>query len=165
MNNLLIIRGAPGVGKSSVGKMLATRYKFGVTIEIDEVRRMINSVSWAGEKEHLDAIDAARHLSISYFNSGYDPIMVIDTLGMGMIGAVLCKLPVEVNYKIISLFAQNEVIKSRILKRSGGFMNYDLSFKINTSIEKEKLNSNYLIDTSNSSITEVVDKIIEIIQL
>lgn len=69
MENLLIIRGAPGVGKSSVGKLLTKYYKDGVTIEIDEVRRMINSVTWSNTKEHLNAIEATRALVISYLQS------------------------------------------------------------------------------------------------
>lgn len=161
MNNLLIVRGAPGVGKSSVGKLLSDHYQNGITIEIDEVRRMINSVSWTSTKEHLAAIEAARCLIISYWESGYDPVMIIDTLSQGTIKLILDKLPPEVSCKIISLFAEEEVIKARIRARNNGFMDHDVSFKVNRSIIGEELNNNYLIDTSDLSVEEVFNKIME----
>ncbi len=164
MGSLLIIRGAPGVGKSAVGKLFSENFKNGVTIEIDEIRRMINAISWISTKEHLDAIGAARSLLLSYWESNYDPVTIIDTLSQGTINIILGNIPKEIDYKIISLYADEAVIKDRILARNSGFMDYDLSFKVNTSIMQEKLDYNYLVNTSDLSVREVFNKVIELLQ-
>lgn len=165
MNNLLIIRGAPGVGKSSVSKLLSAHYKNGVTIEIDEVRRMINSVTWTNSKEHLNAIEATRCLLVSYATSNYDPVIVVDTLSMGTIKLILDRLPEEINCKVISLIAKEKIIKARILNRNSGFKDYELSFKVNSSISNEKLKNNYIIDTSDLDVGMVFHKAIKIMGL
>jgi len=148
MTDLLILRGAPGVGKTSVGRLLTGHYANGVTIEIDEVRRMINAVTWTSVKEHLDAIEATRCLFMSYFNSGYKPIIIIDTLSQGTIQLIIDKIPKTLSYKVISLIADNDKIKKRIVTRNSGFLDYNISFKVNDSITKENLINNYLIDTT-----------------
>ncbi len=163
MKNLLIIRGAPGVGKSAVGKLLADHFKNGVSIEIDEVRRMINGVTWCSTREHLDAIKATDSLMRSYFQSNYDPIIILDTLSQGTIGMILDNLPPEVEYKVISLFADNMIIKDRIMARNQGFMDYTLSFKVNAAIIGEIIGNNHLVDTSYLAVTEVFDKIIRLL--
>lgn len=163
MNDVLIVRGAPGVGKSSVGALLAKHYKGGVTIEIDEVRRMINAVTWSGVKEHLDAISASAGLLTSYLKSNYRPIIIIDTLSHGTIKFILRELPSKSQYKIFSLFAQEEIIKERIAKRNSGFMDLTISLKTNTAIINEQLQNNYAIDTSNLSIQDTFNEIIKML--
>ncbi len=161
MNDLLIIRGAPGVGKSSVGKLLTQYYKDGVTIEIDEVRRMINSVTWANTREHLNAIEATKALVISYLQSKYTPVIVIDTLSHGTIKMIIDHIPFETTCKTISLIATEEKIRERIIKRNEGFMDCETSFKVNTAIINEALENNLLIDTTNLTVTEIFEKIIQ----
>jgi len=163
MKEILIIRGAPGVGKSSVGKLLTQHLKNGVTIEIDEVRRMINSVSWTNTKEHLNAIEATSALVISYLKLQYNPIIVIDTLSQGTIKIITDKIPQKTTCKIISLIATEEKIKERIAKRNEGFMDYETSFKVNSSLINEYLENNFIIDTSDLSIEETFNKITEVI--
>ena len=162
MNDLLIIRGAPGVGKSSVGKLLAQYYKDGVTIEIDEVRRMINSVTWANIREHLNAIEATKALVISYLQSKYAPVIVIDTLSHGTIKMIIDQIPFETTCKTISLIATEAKIRERIIERNEGFMDCETSFKVNTAIINETLENNLLIDTTDLTVTEVFEKIIQV---
>src|ERR1700676_1831758 len=102
MTDLLIVRGAPGVGKSSVGKLLTIHYRNGLTIEIDEIRRMKNRVDWTCVEEHLNAIEATGSLINSYLEFNYKPIMVFDTLSMGTIQMITDKIPSGRSYKIIS---------------------------------------------------------------
>jgi broad-specificity NMP kinase len=163
MTEILIIRGAPGVGKSSIGKLLTQYFRNGVTIEIDEVRRMINSVTWTNTKEHLNAIEATGTLVLSYLKLQYSPVIILDTLSEGTIRIILDKIPTNITCKTISLTATEEKIRERIAKRNEGFMDYEISFKVNSSIIKENLENNFLIDTSELSVEEVFEKIIPMI--
>lgn len=161
MNDLIIIRGAPGVGKSSVGILLSQYYKDGVTIEIDEVRRMINSVTWTNTREHLNAIEATKALVISFLQSKYAPVIVIDTLSHGTIKMIIDNIPFKTTCKTISLIATDEKIRERIIKRNAGFIDCETSFKVNTAIINEALENDLLIDTTNLTATEIFEKIIQ----
>lgn len=159
MIEVIIIRGAPGVGKSSVGRLLAEYFNDGVSIEVDNVRAMINSVTWSDRQEHINAILAAKSLLRSYYNCGYKPIVVIDSLSGGVVNFIVDELPTE-TYIIFSLYANNEVLKERIINRESGFKDYKVSFWVNDLIINSNDENNVFIDTSDLSSQDVIEIIL-----
>ena len=47
---LIVLKGAPGVGKSTVAKLLAVRFPASVRLEIDTLRQMVVSDDWTNQE-------------------------------------------------------------------------------------------------------------------
>lgn len=74
---------------------------------------------------------------------------------------IIDQIPFETTCKTISLTATEEKIRERIMTRNEGFMDCEISFKVNTAIINERLENNLLIDTSHLTVTEIFEKIIQ----
>ena len=59
--DVIILRGAPGAGKSALSKELAKRFPKGVRLEVDTLRSMVISVDWTNQQEHKDLLQVAAH--------------------------------------------------------------------------------------------------------
>jgi hypothetical protein len=162
MERILKIRGVSGVGKSTVGKLLTKYFKRGITIVIDDIRCMVNSVAWTNNKEYLEAIEATRALMLVYLKYKYAPIVIIDTFGNGTIKMITDHLPVGTNYKIITLIASETMIAERVASRNKEFIFFENESSNDSPSTDEKLKNNFQIDTTNMTATEVFEKVIQI---
>jgi adenylate kinase len=77
--DIIIIRGAPGVGKTTLARKFKKYYPDGVTIEVDYVRGMINGAKWVDRTEHRRGLTATWAICSTYLGYGYKPIIVVDT--------------------------------------------------------------------------------------
>jgi broad-specificity NMP kinase len=158
--DVIIIRGAPGVGKSSVAKILTARLGAGVKIEIDTVRAMITGVDWTDTSTHINAIRSATALVLEYLALGYRPVILVDTLSGDTLGYVTERLE-KYDWLVFSLIATDIVLEERILSRNGEFMDYERSFKVNRLVVESCPPNNHVIETSKLSVTEVCNHIVE----
>ena len=60
--DIIIIRGAPGSGKSQTAKSLSQVFPKGVRLEVDTIRQMVISVDWKNQQEHIDMLQASTKL-------------------------------------------------------------------------------------------------------
>jgi len=81
--DVIIIKGAPGSGKSETANILSAHFTKGVKIEVDYLRGMIISVDWENLEEHLNSLKVAANLTLDFLKFNYKPIIVIDTFSMG----------------------------------------------------------------------------------
>lgn len=156
-HDIIIVRGAPGVGKSTLASGLLKHFKNGVTIEIGTVLKMINTFEDGNSKQYSDALENSKILAISFLKKGYRPILIIGPMKAERIEQhFLPILKDRLKYTVITLLASEKELASRIDKRVGGFKNKLIAYKVNADMHKKPLSDNILINTSDKNTDDVL---------
>jgi broad-specificity NMP kinase len=162
MSNLdvLLIRGAPGIGKTTVGEMLRTLLVDGVVIDVDDVRRMVNKDKFVyGENvDYINAVRASCSLAESFIALGYRPIVIVDVFSISVL-EVACNCLKGTSIISISLHCNESVLVGRMLNRKNGYVNTDVAKKVNEHILATLESTNVSIDTTVLSPGELVERI------
>jgi len=77
--DIIIIRGAPGSGKSQTAKSLSQFFPKGVKLEVDILRQMVISVDWKNQEEHINMLQVSTGLVHDFLKLGFNPVIVVDT--------------------------------------------------------------------------------------
>lgn len=154
---LIIIRGAPGSGKSSLGRRLRKFYPDGVLIEVDNIRGMMNNVNWKDEVEYLNAIDVVVASTKAFLELKRSPVILVDQFMPDKLNLFLEKFT-GMNYEIITLIVENEVLQKRLEGRKEGFKNYRMGTLLNNLIQQNPVENELVIDTSAISKDEIAGK-------
>jgi predicted kinase len=144
---LIIIRGTPGAGKSSLGRRLKKTFSGGVLIELDNIRGMMNDVDWKSDQQHDIALSAAAATINSFIASKRIPVIVVDMFMPGKLNLFLEKLP-GINYKIISLLVSEEILEKRLTERKEGFKDIAKGILLNKEIIDHPTANEIRIETS-----------------
>ena len=155
--HLILIRGAPGSGKSSLGRRLKKIFTSGVLIEIDNVRGMMNDVDWNSETQHLIALDAAAATVNAFINSKRFPVIIVDMFVPDKLEFFLDKVAAT-DYKIISLLTNENVLEKRLTERKEGFKDIPKGILLNKMIMENRTMKEIQIDTSEIGKNEVAEK-------
>lgn len=145
--DVLIIRGAPGTGKTTTAKHLAQCFARGIVIEVDAFRRMINEISWESHQQHFDAIAAASAAAKSYLAAGYRPVIFVDTLGFGSLELAMRAFE-DTSVSIYSLTCDTRDLYLRLWRRIGGYRNVKNAIRFNDHIRADVREFNTLLDSS-----------------
>lgn len=151
---LIIIRGTPGAGKSSLGRRLKKIFPDGAFIEVDNIRGMINNVDWKSEEEHLIALNAVVANTKSFLSDKKSPVIVADMFMPDKLDLFLEKFS-GIKYKVISLLANETVLAQRLTDRKEGFRDIETGIQMNLSIQKKPCANELIIDTSVMSKNEI----------
>jgi hypothetical protein len=144
---ILIVRGAPGVGKSSAARLLRRLFPAGAVIEVDLLRGMVSSVRWQDTDQHLKALSHARLLAESFLEAGYRPVVIVDTFSPKKLSAFTSSLARP--YRVVSLYAEPLVLRSRIEGRPNvQFRDFETSQSVNSEIHLNRFPNEVLLDTS-----------------
>lgn len=132
---VLLLGGAPGVGKSTVARALAKSFPKGVTIEVDQIRLMVNEPNWKKQSEHREMLRIAADMAVRFAKKGFKPVLVVDVFGATKASdfkqAVSRALP-GVKVDFFALWSRPEVLMKRIAGRPKGFFkDLKVSLKIN----------------------------------
>lgn len=151
--DVVVIRGAPGVGKSSVAKCLASFFPGGSRVEVDLLRNMIISVDWTNQEEHIQLLDAAAGLTNDLAKFGFLPVIVVDTFsGDKLIRFLdtLRGLDSARNVRAFALHADDEVLRARLaLRPMDEFKDFAISQKLNEDVSRLRCPSELLIDATS----------------
>lgn len=161
MIDLLLVRGGPGVGKSTVTELLSKHMADGVVIETDTIRAMVNNVSWTNVDEHISAVIATGRLAICFLERGYRPVVIVDTFSGGTLKFVVDQIGMY-RYRVASLIAESAELKRRIVEREEGFRAVDVSIWVNDNILNNNEPYDTLIDTTNLTAQMVVTRLLAI---
>lgn len=152
----LLVRGAPGVGKSSAVKRLRRRIQDGALIEVDQLRGMIAGVRWVDAAQHAVALEHALLLLESFLAKGFRPVIVVDTFSRGKLTAFTARL--RCSYRVASLWAEPEELARRIAHRpKGQFKDLAASSALNEEVRRNRYPHEELVDTTELSPEGVCD--------
>lgn len=161
---LILVKGAPGVGKSSAARHLAQHLPTGALIEVDKLRHMVIDVRWTDQDEHRRVLLIAAKAAASFLHHGFTPVIVVDTFSGdkvdGFLSAFRSEHP-EGNVLVAALHATEKVLRDRVLNREeGGFMDLAISTQQNFEALRNARPFEVLIDTSELSPAQVAQRIL-----
>jgi len=161
--DLIIIKGAPGSGKTEVSKSLEKLFPEGARIEVDTVRNMVSSVDWKNQKEHIKLLEISAKLAAEFLTADFSPIIVVDTFSGDKVKKFiedLKSLKSDIKIKIIGLYVDDTTLAKRLQDRPKGlFKNLEISKKINQDTINLKQTDEIQLDTSNSKPDVIALKI------
>jgi len=150
--DIIIIRGAPGAGKSQSAKCLSKFYPEGVRLEVDILRSMVISVDWTNQSEHINMLNISTKLVYDFIKLGFRPVIVVDTFSSDKIVKYLDnlnQLDKDLSIRVFGLYTSEEELKRRIQSRKKGeFRKYDICQRLNEEVMKKKYAGEYQIDTT-----------------
>jgi cytidylate kinase len=160
MNEVIVVSGPLGVGKSSVVKVLA-RKRGAVMVDGDALFLPLTELDRIEWQEML-AISWRNILSVvsNYLENGLD--VVIDFVledGYDWVMDELGGMNVRLRYVVLT--AVEEEICRRLKERDGDLQYKDRSIRILKKLLEDKRSEKYLLDTSSLKIEEVAAEIIE----
>lgn len=162
--DVIIIRGAPGSGKTQTSKCLATHFPKGVRLEVDTLRAMVISVEWTNQEEHVNILSLSAGLVLGFLNLGYRPVIVVDTFSGNKLTKFLAELQsLEDNLNVITfaLVTDPEVLKARIENRPPNqFKNFEICQKLNSDVIKHIHPTEQLVDNTVLAPEETADLIL-----
>jgi chloramphenicol 3-O-phosphotransferase len=163
--DLILLKGAPGVGKSSAARQLAGLLASGVRVEVDELRRMVVAVNWTDQMEHRKLLQLGAQLAAGYLRLGFRPVILVDTFSGDKIDGFIesfRSMWSEGRIFVAVLHASEDVLRSRVEGREqGGFRDLAVSTRLNLEAVRDARPFEWLIDTNLRSPTEVANAILE----
>ena len=161
--DIIIIRGAPGSGKSQVAKSLSQFYPNGARMEVDTIRNMVISADWTNQQEHINMLNASIKLVFEFLQLGFRPVIAIDTFSGDKINSYLkslIQLDEKLSIRIFALYATDEELKKRLSRRiNGEFNDFQVCKKLNDDVLKWKHDSEYQINTTGLLASDTAEKI------
>jgi tRNA uridine 5-carbamoylmethylation protein Kti12 len=160
---VIIIKGAPGSGKTQSAKCLSKFFPKGVRMEIDNLRSMVISVNWTNQNEHISLLKLSTKLVYEFLQLGYSPVIVVDTFSGDKILKYIEDLNAydkDLNVKIFGLYTTEEELRKRIeLREEDQFRDFEVCKNINEDVLKHKNNEEFLIDTTGLTPQETAKNI------
>ena len=166
--DVIILRGAPGSGKSQTAKCLSQRFPMGVRLEVDTIRQMVISVDWRNQKEHIQMLDVAASMTLDFLEHGFHPVMVIDTFSGDKINRfrdTLRRKDSALSMKLFGLYASDDEMKWRLDNRSEAeFRDALISKKLTDDMLRWKRDEEIQIDTTGLVPEQTADLIYKALQ-
>lgn len=159
--DVIIIRGAPAVGKTTLSKELAKYFPKGVRLEVDTLRSMVISVDWTNQQEHKDVLQVAAQLTRQFLGLGFRPVLVVDTFSGDKVKPFLDAInepDLGLQVKTFALHASPEVLARRLAARpQDQFRDLAVSKKLNSDVLKILRPADTLLDTSNQTAQQLAE--------
>lgn len=161
--DVIIIRGAPGSGKSELGKALAKHYPHGARVEVDALRKMVISVNWTDQAEHIKLLGLAAGTTADFLRLGFRPVIVIDTFSGDKVDGFLARLrelSPALAVRLFALHLPEEVLARRLAARPDGlFKDLAIAKKLNADILEIRRPEEIQIDGSELSPAQQAAKL------
>jgi adenylate kinase family enzyme len=185
--DLIVIRGAPGVGKSTLSENLKKYFPDGIGIETDTLRKMINRSEWFpstvlnGSTHHCDeqgihGIEAAGAVGRSYLANGYRPVLIVDTFTIphyNKIESFIHESQPAISYYIFALYCTDKELVSRLSRRmfltrftgrGTVFFDRESAIGMNEEVRNHRYSNETFIDTTGRSPKSVLNEALQILQ-
>ncbi len=163
MKDIIFISGTPGIGKTSIGRMLKEKLK-SPYIDLAWLRSYHLDSKWknANNKEEKMSLSNLRFIIRNYLKNGYKNIVITDLRSKSR--EKLVKSFSNTNYLIIKLIINDDKeLKKRVLteSRDSGWRDYEKSIKLNKTIkERDLLENEVEIDNTHNSPNKTVKEIL-----
>jgi chloramphenicol 3-O-phosphotransferase len=168
-SNIIILRGAPGSGKSQTAKSLAQFFPQGVRLEVDTIRQMVISVDWKNQQEHVNMLQVSAGLACDFLKRGFSPVIVVDTFSGNKVFGFIDRIrhfDSNLTISVFGLFTTDDELERRLaLRQNGEFRDVAICKKLNSDVLKIIHETEFLIDTTGLLPMETAQKIYEHISL
>jgi predicted kinase len=165
--DVIILRGAPAVGKSTLAKELAQHFPKGIRLEVDTLRSMVISVDWTNQQEHKDLLQVAARLTGQFLGLGFKPVLVVDTFSGDKVKPFLDAINESspgLEVKTFALHASPEVLAQRLAARhQDQFRDLAVSGKLNSDVLKILRPADTLLDTSYQTAQQLADALVNVL--
>lgn len=166
MNRLYIITGAPGVGKSTISRKIAKSCEKSALIEGDEIYHLVcgGYIKPWKEGNHLKVFwENCIDLICNFLNNGYDVVFnyIIDKEKIEELKNEFRKTyGNNIEIKFIVLLADEKTIVERDKERPEEVQMKERVLVLLESFKNQKFDKQNILDTSNISIIETVEEIL-----
>lgn len=157
--DIIFLRGAPGVGKSTFSRNLKPFLFKGVTIEVGPILKMINAFQDGNSMQYSGTLDILNKMIKLYLKLGYKPIVVVGPMKAARMKNHFIKKMKGFRLLIISFYASENDLYVRIDGRKNGFRNKKVAKKVNIDIQKNRLSNEWVVDTSGKNESEVYNEV------
>jgi chloramphenicol 3-O-phosphotransferase len=161
--DVVMIRGAPGAGKSQAAKALTSFFPRGVKVEVDILRKMVISVDWKNQQEHINLLRVAARVTHDFVSLGFRPVIVVDTFSGDKFRRfidTLRQLDGSLTIKLVGLYVSDEVLRARLEARPvDEFKDFSICKKLNEDILKMSHHSEFQIDTTELSPRQTAEEV------
>ena len=162
--DIIIIRGAPGAGKTELGKALAKHYPRGAKVEVDALRKMVIGVNWTDQAEHIKLLGLAAGTVAEFARLGFRPVIVIDTFSGDKVDGFLDRLreiSPSLEVRLFALHLPEEVLARRLAARPDGlFKDLAIATTLNADVLKIRRPEEILTDGSEQSPAQLAAKLV-----
>lgn len=166
MKDLIIISGAPGSGKSTIGELLREKQGFPL-VDFGWLRQghLDNKWSNASPEEERMAFENLNFIIKNYWRHGYKNVIVTDFRDDKL--ATVAETFKETDYIIVSLIITEDAeLKKRISgERDSGFKNIDEAIEWNKSLKsRPTLPNEHKIDNTHNDPAKTAKEILELVE-
>jgi broad-specificity NMP kinase len=163
--DVIIIRGAPGVGKSSAASLLAQLYPSGAKVEVDRIRSMVNSVDWTDQPQHIAALQVAVDVACRFLEQHVRPVIIVDTFSGDKVRAFVSQMVSarpSIQWSVFTFHADARVLEARLKGRDvDDFKDLTIAAMINRDVLLYQCPGEVMVDTSCLDAAGVVARIRE----
>ena len=142
-----LVRGAPGAGKSTLGRRLRKLLSAAAVVEVDELRAMISQVDWTSRHHHDQALAGTFALVRGFLGAGLRPVFVVDTLSRSRLLHVRSWLvQAGLHHRTLSLWVEPAVLRARLEQRTSGFREWEPTAVLNSEVQDHRWPDEILLD-------------------
>lgn len=154
---VVLLRGAPGVGKSTVATLLGSSGAARTIIEVDTMRRLVVGVHWSDRRLHGAAITAAALAAGEFAVRGFGPVLLVDCFGRSTAHtAVELAKRTGAEVAVFTLWASPGVLRARLAHRVKDYDGTGFALLINA--EMAAVDSS-AIDTTELTADQVAARV------
>jgi hypothetical protein len=156
--DVLVIRGAPGAGKSTLGRGLRRALTSGAVLEVDDFRGMLCQVDWASRDDHDVALDVALEAVRVCLAHERRPVILIDTFSRSRLKSVLEHLTrSDLHHRVLSLWVDPTILELRLEARTSGFNQWEPSRILNEEVLTNRYPEERFVDATLLDRVAVVE--------
>lgn len=159
---LCFVRGAPGIGKSTVGRLLIGQLTNGALVEVDQFRAMLARCDWHDRNQHEVGMRVATQAARGFLNSGATPVIIVDTFGRDHLPRMQAAFGDFVQHATVSLWVEPAVLQARLSQRGCGYQDLEQAKWINEEIAAVRFSQESLLDTTLMGPEAVADALVEL---
>jgi broad-specificity NMP kinase len=161
---VVLIRGAPGIGKSTLAEILRSTMKGGAVIDIDDIRRMICDERFVYKENvhYLNAVGVVGDLVRKLSELGCRPVVVVDVFAVEALRAFIQAMR-DAEIFVISLYADDNILLDRMKARHNGYVNVDVARSVNQHIFETRRFGNAWLDIGTLPPMEICKKLLNFI--
>ncbi|MEQ1735938.1 MAG: AAA family ATPase [Rhodoglobus sp.] len=162
--DVLVLRGAPGVGKSTLGRGLRRALARGAVVEVDDLRAMITQVDWSNRAHHDLALEVAQVALARFVALDARPAVLVDTFSRGRLTAVQTRLDdAGLRHHTVSIWVEPTVLAARLEARTAGFKDWEPSRILNEEVRANRYPHEQLVDATALDPEALLRQVLDLI--